>query len=222
MTTRCMVFFQDDEFPTSKPEKVRMYVHADGYPSNMAKDLADFFAKYNEVYPSGSEYQESGNMAAQFLHFTMERSFRSTVQSATRRLKRAKAEDDEYGIKSAEEMLERNRNFYRYLGYRIVPHDEFHSDIEWLYVVTPTRVHVYHTQHNKRGGYNDFEARHNKDNWILVTEMHESWDIRHGVFPERFNEVSNQDLYLQRVEEFLDEEKRTLAAQAQLSLCPAS
>ena len=40
MSTRCMVFFQDDEFPTSEPEKVRIYQHSDGYPSNVAKDLA--------------------------------------------------------------------------------------------------------------------------------------------------------------------------------------
>jgi hypothetical protein len=213
-----MIFFQDDEFPTSNPEKVRFYQHSDGYPRNVAKDLADFFVKYNRVHPPNADYHDSGDVAAHFINFTMERSFRCTVQCAVRHRKRALADGSDYGVQSAQEMLERNRTHYRYMGYRIVPAGEFHDDIEWLYVVTPTRVFVYHTMHDKRGNYNDFEARNRKDNWILVSTEEEACDIRHGRFPERFDETSDQALYLQEVQKFVAEEERVFGSSPQLSL----
>lgn len=207
MSTRCMILFQDDDFPTTNPPKVQFYQHSDGYPSNVAKDIADFFAKWNRVHP-GVDYHDSGGVAAQYINFAMDRSFRSMVRCAVRFKKRAKAKDDAYGIESAQNMAKDFRERQRYMGFRVVPHGQFHDDIEWCYIVTPTRVHVYHTMHNKRGDYNDFEVRARKDNWIVVSTEEEEFELRQGRFPERLGVRPDQSLWLQEVQKYVEEDER--------------
>ena len=208
MSTRCMIAFQDDDFPSTVPPAVHLYQHDHGHPQSIVKDLADFFVKWNGSRPHPASYFEAVAVAvaAHFINFTLDRCFRQMIQSSTRRLKRAKAEGDKWSIEMAEEMAVSFRGEARYSGFRIVPHNDFHDDIEWYYVVTPTRVHVYHTQHNKHAEYNDFVARTNKNNWIVVSSQQEEFDIRAGKYPKRYDETTEQALWYQEAQKHAEEQ----------------